>query len=115
MNNEAYKKTLDEELETLTQELSALGSQDPETGIWEADPEDINPNDPNNNEMADRFEDFEERSSKLSTLKERYEEITSALKKIEDDSYGTCQTCGSQIEEDRLSANPAAKTCKAHM
>ena len=30
-------------------------------------------------------------------------------------TYGTCEVSGEQIEEDRLEADPAARTCKAHM
>ena len=37
-------------------------------------------------------------------------------KKIEDGSYGTCETGNDHpIEKERLDANPAARTCKAHM
>jgi RNA polymerase-binding transcription factor DksA len=51
-------------------------------------------------------------------LEVRYNEIKSALKKIEESApgaYGLCEVGGEQIEEDRLEANPAARTCKAHM
>ena len=42
-------------------------------------------------------------------------DIKRALKKIKDDEYGKCELCGEDIEEDRLEANPAARTCKKHM
>ncbi|MCA9353454.1 TraR/DksA C4-type zinc finger protein [Candidatus Nomurabacteria bacterium] len=41
--------------------------------------------------------------------------VEGALKRIENGTYGTCSVCGEKIEEDRLGANPAADTCKAHM
>ena len=37
------------------------------------------------------------------------------LKKIEEGSFGVCEINGDKIEEDRLLANPAARTCKKHL
>lgn len=34
-----------------------------------------------------------------------------ALKKMEDESYGICVVCGSEIDEDRLIARPEASRC----
>ena len=42
-------------------------------------------------------------------------EIDAALEKMEKGTYGICEVCNKPIEEDRLEANPAAKTCKEHM
>ena len=50
-----------------------------------------------------------------SNLKVRYNDVKDALHKIETTGYGVCEVCGEKIEEDRLEANPAARTCKAHM
>jgi RNA polymerase-binding transcription factor DksA len=41
--------------------------------------------------------------------------VVHALGKIEAGTYGVCEVSGMDIEEDRLEANPAARTCKAHM
>ena len=41
--------------------------------------------------------------------------ILKALEKIEKGEYGTCEVCAAEIEEDRLEANPSARTCKAHV
>ena len=41
--------------------------------------------------------------------------VDEALEKIEKGTYGICETGGEKIEEDRLEANPSARTCKAHM
>jgi DnaK suppressor protein len=67
------------------------------------------------NEAADQLEDFEERQAETATLQERRTEIKDALTKIDDGKYGICEVSGEEIEEDRLEANPAARTCKAHM
>ena len=51
----------------------------------------------------------------LDELEVRYQNVSLALKKIVDGSFGKCEVDGSPIEEDRLDANPAARTCKTHM
>ena len=49
------------------------------------------------------------------TLEENAEhllaDIDSALKRIEDGTYGTCTNCGRQISEERLEARPWATLC----
>jgi RNA polymerase-binding transcription factor DksA len=49
------------------------------------------------------------------TLEKRLADVENALNKIDGGSYGICEVCGNKIEEDRLEANPAARTCKACM
>jgi DnaK suppressor protein len=41
------------------------------------------------------------------------EQIRSALKRIENGSYGTCSACGEPIATERLVAVPSATTCVA--
>lgn len=38
-------------------------------------------------------------------------EIDAALQRIEDGTYGVCEGCGKQIEEERLEAIPWARLC----
>jgi len=38
-------------------------------------------------------------------------DIDSALKRIDDGTYGTCVGCGQEIPLQRLEANPAASLC----
>jgi DnaK suppressor protein len=42
---------------------------------------------------------------------EKLQEISDALKRIEDGVYGKCVVCGKPIEEKRLLAIPEAKMC----
>lgn len=115
MKNNDYKIKLEEEKNILTEELKEIGVIiDEKTGDWEAVPENQQPT-ADENDLADKFESYEERSDMLKTLETRYQEIISALEKIENNNFGNCETCGAPIETDRLGANPAAKTCKAHM
>lgn len=111
-----YKEKLEAEKKLLEEELGGLGKVD-KAGDWKAAPEDeMNAQEVQDEaDMADRAEDFEERSSKVDLFETRLKDIKDALEKIEANNYGVCETCGNQIEEDRLEANPAARTCKACM
>lgn len=117
MNTEHFKQKLEEELQTLEQELNELGWKDKTTGEWEATGHTLDVTTPmaDSNEAADQLEEFGERQGETSTLEARRTDVKDALAKIKDGSYGTCEIGGEKIEEDRLEANPAARTCKAHM
>ena len=43
----------------------------------------------------------------------RVRRIVSALRRIDDGSYGTCDKCGSKIDENRLDLMPETTTCRA--
>lgn len=49
-----------------------------------------------------------------SQLRAELEEVERALAKLDDGSYGTCETCGQEISAPRLEAKPAARFCIDH-
>ncbi len=114
---EKYKIQLEEEKKLLIEELKDLGKINSETGDWEAVPEaDISSQDvPDEGDLADRSEDYEERSMKLNILESRLSDINHALSKIESRDYGICEVCKGKIEEERLEANGSARTCEGCM
>jgi len=115
MKTDKYKNKLEEEKKILEDELSELGKLiNKKTDDWEAAPEsEMNTQEvQNEGDMAERSEDFEERSSQLNVLETRLLNIDGALNKIKNNKFGICETCGVEIEEDRLEANPAAQSCK---
>ena len=114
-NTQKYKIKLEEEKKLLESELANIGQLDKKTGDWEAVPEEqINP-EADENDLADRSEDYDERVGTLSALEARLNEVKNALKEIEDGKYGQCDICGKSIESDRMDANPAAHSCKECM
>lgn len=115
MNIENNKNKLEEEKKLLESELGDLGRINKETGDWEAVPEAQTAPEADENDLADRSEDFEERTGVMTALEARLDDINYALKAMEDGTYGICKVCGNKIEEDRLEANPAAHTCKGCM
>lgn len=102
----------------LEEELQKLGRINPENpNDWQPTPEegDGTNQDPDPNVVADAVESFESRSAVEVELENRLILVKGALEKIEKGEFGSCATCGAEIEEDRLGANPAAETCKEHM
>ncbi len=111
-----YRQKLEEEKSTLVEELNSVGVKNREINDkWDSTPSDREEQIETHDEMADRMEDLEEREAAKATLRERLREVNHALKKIDEDKYGLCEISGEKIEEDRLEANPAARTCKSHI
>ncbi|MBY0376485.1 TraR/DksA C4-type zinc finger protein [Patescibacteria group bacterium] len=115
LDKQKIKEKLEKERDLLVDELKDMGKLDPETNEWEATPEEMSSREIGQNDMADRFEDFEAKSSMIRTLEPRLQNILKALKNLKKDSFGKCETCGKDIEMARLEANPAARTCKKHL
>ena len=115
MTIEQNKARLEEEKATLEGELLTIGRRNPENpNDWEALPQETGQeSDPN--DAADLISHYEDNTAILKDLEIRYNEVAAALARIEDGTYGTCVVSGEAIEEDRLEADPAATTCKAHM
>jgi RNA polymerase-binding transcription factor DksA len=116
INLPQQKERLEIEEKMLVEELSKIGLYDQETGTWNATHADM-PNDPisDDDTQADIFEEIEENSATGEILGERLVDVRDALAKIENGTYGICEKSGVPIEEDRLTANPAARTCKKMM
>ncbi len=116
MNTDKYKALLEAELAKLSSELQSLGIHNrdvPEDWTEKMMDSDTTSADPN--DVADRTEEYDARRAELSVLEGRWNDVRDALKKIESGTYGICELSGDPIEEDRLEANPAARTCKEHM
>ena len=115
LDKKKIKEQMEKERDTLLEELGDMGKLDPETGEWEAIPaEQISPQS-DQNDMADRFEDFEEKSSMIRSLEPRLQNILKALKGVNKEAFGKCEVCKKDIEPARMEANPAATTCMEHM
>lgn len=107
---EHYRELLTKEKERLLQELKDLGKEDPnnpghfspkypETGG--------NSEDDNAVEVAEYADDL----SVESRLEEELRDVESAIKNIDNGSYGICKYCKQEIDEKRLEARPASSSC----
>lgn len=115
MNTDVYKTKLEEEKKVLEQELGSLGRFNTEKDEWEATPgHDATP-EADENDLADKAENFEERTSTIRVLNARLKDVNDALGKIEAGTYGICEVSGKPISEARLMANPSARTSEEFM
>ena len=109
------KEKLEKERDSLLEQMKGMGKLNTETDEWETTPEEQDFPESDENDKADRFEDFEARSSVMRTLEPRLNSILKALKGINRESFGKCVVCKKDIEMARLEVNPAAQTCKKHL
>jgi RNA polymerase-binding transcription factor DksA len=61
-------------------------------------------------ETFEREKDF----SLLEQLEAEIEDLDTALRKVDDGTYGTCEICGREITAERLEAVPGTRTCIDH-
>lgn len=115
LDKKKIKEKLESERDMLLEELRDMGKLNSETGEWEATPEEMESPQSDENDKADRFEDYEARSSMIRTLEPRLNNILKAIKGLGRESFGKCEVCKKDIEIARLEANPAARTCKKHL
>jgi DnaK suppressor protein len=114
-NTEHYKKLLENELKLLEKELKTIGRINPDNPKdWETTPPEVEGT-AESAENADRIETYESDTAILKQLEIKYNEVKEALARAHDGTFGYCIICKKDIEDDRLEANPAAKTCKEHM
>ncbi len=115
-----FKKMLEKEKEELKEDLSHLGRANPDNPQdWEAIKEKLNTFEPDSNDLADTFEEFEEDTAVLKELETRLLEVNHALNKIDPDTqageYGICEVSGKEISKERLEVNPAARAHVEHV
>ena len=111
-----FKTKLEKELATLETELKSVGHKNPSNPKdWEASSGDVDVNASDSADIADNIESYESKTAILKPLEIQYNDVKLALDKIKKGTYGICEVGGEEIEHARLEANPAARTCVAHM
>lgn len=113
MDTSALKHKLITEKGLLEEELGYIGEKN-QQGSYTAKPADTDEVG-FRDEVADRLEELDERIATEGELEIRYRSVLRALDKLENNTYGLCEVCSMAIEHERLEANPAARTCKAHL
>ena len=112
-----FKQELSKEKARLENELGTVARHGTKKGdVWEAVTTTLDDSiDADANEVADKIEGYETNHAIVTDLNDQLGNVLLALSKIEAGTYGFCEVSGHEIEEDRLRANPAARTCKEHM
>lgn len=111
-----FKSLLESERDRIEGELSTNAEKATAgTENWAAVQPEKNEDTADREDVAEAIESYENNESVVASLKTELNEIDRALEKITAGTYGTCEVGGEEIEEDRLKADPAARTCKAHI
>ena len=115
MNTQNFKDLLEKELAVLEGELQTIGRKTEHKDDWEAVESDVHEESVEDGDVAGEMEDYENKKAILSNLEIELKDVRSALEKIGKGTFGICEVCNKPIEQDRLEANPSARTCKEHM
>lgn len=115
MDYQTHRLSLTAHRDRLTAALKTLGTLDPViAGDWVSTPEEDISTEADENVTADRMEAATERDAELAALETEYRNVERALQKLDDGTYGSCEVCGETIEAERLTIEPAARTCITH-
>lgn len=116
------KVALIKERDLLVSELKTIAVPDPNlNNDWDVKHQEWEENEITSNEELDggvsvNESDEDMKNKALSDrLELRLKEVNDALKRMDDGSYGICETCRKEILVERLKANPAAKTDVEHV
>ena len=51
----------------------------------------------------------------LAAAEAELDAVEHALQRLDDGSYGSCEVCGSALDDARLADDPTARCCAAHL
>ncbi len=112
MDNDKARRLLGDErarLEELRNRMENIGDESQEEDVSELSTVDQHP--------ADVGSETFERTKELSLQEDiqgQLDDVALALEKLDSGTYGTCETCGEPIPDERLEAVPAARYCVEH-
>ena len=112
---EQFKKKLVTEKAELEAELASIGQRNPNnSNVWEANTGGMEVDAADENEVADKLEEYEGNAAIVTQLENQLIEVDAALDRIEKGTYGLCEKCGKPIEKARLEASPSARNSIQH-
>lgn len=104
------KNRLEKEKEALEKELNGFAEKDKNmTGDWDSRFPNFN-----GGQLEDAADEVEEYSTRLPiehSLELKLRDVNLALKKIDENAYGVCETCKKEIDLERLEIYPEARFC----
>jgi DnaK suppressor protein len=102
------KVKLTEEKSKLESELQKFAKPTGTPGDYETKFEDFGSD---RDENASEVEAYSDNLGIENSLEERLKDVNDALERIDKGIYGICENCNQEIDEERLRAYPAARTC----
>ena len=106
------KLNLEEEQRKLENELSRFAHRNPKAKTTDFDT-DFPDYGEGEDENASEIATYSNNLSLESELEKALRDVTGALKRIDDGTYGTCKYCKTDVAEARLKARPTASSCIA--
>lgn len=111
-----FQARLEAQKDQILEELKGIAVQDPDNpDNWNVKNPEMNDREADPNKLGDNLEEEGVNDAITDSMETQLKEVTDALQRIEDGSYGKCEVNGEDIDLDRLEANPSARTCKDHM
>ena len=115
------KTALLKERDLLIKELETIAAPDPNLpGDWDVKHKEWGEDQITSKEELEGGESVNESDEDMKNkalsdrLELRLKEVNDALKRMDDGTYGVCESCQKEIPLERLKANPAAKTDIEH-
>ncbi|MBI5456511.1 hypothetical protein HY969_02100 [Candidatus Kaiserbacteria bacterium] len=102
------RDTLQREQKDLEKELGEHGKKI--GGNWQGVASGFEGNEADETDGADKMEELATNISLVETLEARLKDVTDALQKMDNGTYGLSEGTGENIDIARLKANPAART-----
>ena len=102
------KAKLLEEKSALEKELSDIAKPTGTPGVYETKHDEIGEGADDN---ASEMEEYSDNFALENNLEKQLKEVSDALARMENGTYGACDNCGTQLSLDRLRAYPAARKC----
>lgn len=111
---EELRGALEAEKDSLEEDLASHGRMQSDTGDWQGAAVGFRGEEADPIDAADQIEEFVTNVPLVEELETRHKDVEDALEKMDAGTYGACEECGESIPQERLEANPAARTCVAH-
>jgi len=105
------KQKLEEKRAELEEQLSRIGAKDPDTNEWKATYKDVGEE---WDDSVHEVQNFSDAASLEESLSKHLEQVTSALTRMEEGTYGLCTVCGEMISAERLMVSPETDRCANH-
>lgn len=116
LNLDYFRKILEKEKTKIEVQLRRFARKSKRGDDWQPNPssEASNIQMAELGEVATAITQMETNLESEKVLESSLKEVNEALERIEKGKYGICEKTGEMIKEERLKANPAAKTCVDH-
>jgi|SRR3989344_5715070 len=109
-----FKEILEKEKTKLINQLKRFARKSDRNNDWVPKPTESNIQEAEGGERSNVIQTMETDLGVEKELEKSLNDVDRALNRIQDGTYGLCEKEGEPMSEERLEANPSAKTCIKH-